>query len=252
MNHLIRKATLLAFGALLVAGAANAGAPSSANSTKPVGLSLMGTDGSGGPGPDAVDPHGNVYFTIRDAVPNVIPGATVTLGFMGCPQISISNNVKRSDATIDCTAKTVSSTTNGSGVATFSVVGTSAGYPSPTPRYPDPDPVPGLYPGCVTVTVTVPGFPPAPYPNMIGAAMDHTGIGGVDGGDISFSVDDRLGLPGPIPNYAERSDYDVAFTPGAVTGGDLSIMVDVRLGIYATGPSPVPGSTVSGIVPCTP
>jgi hypothetical protein len=229
MNHLIRKATLLAIGALLVAGAANAGAPSSANSVKPVGLQLVETNGTGGPGPDAVDPLGNITFVIRDAVPNPIPNAQVKISFAGCPHIQLSSDLKRTDATIDCSAKTVTTTTNASGVAVFAIVGKYSGLGA---TFPDPDPVPGLYPGCATVTVTVPGFPPAIYPNLIASVYDLNGGSGVDGGDLSLALGDRFG-----GNYAEKSDFDVTGTPGAVTGGDLSVALGARFG---------GGSTVTG------
>ena len=65
MKNLIRNATLLSACALIVAGAAYAGAPSSANSTKPVGIRLVGTNGFGA---NAADNAGNVTFTIKDAV----------------------------------------------------------------------------------------------------------------------------------------------------------------------------------------
>jgi hypothetical protein len=236
MNHLIRKAMLIAVGALLVAGAANAGAPSSANSTRTSGgMQLVGTNGSGGPGPDAVDTKGNFSFTIRDAVPNVIPGATVLINFTGCPHIRLCSDMKLSNATVDCIAKTVSTVTNGIGVASFSIVGMvdQTTYVA-NQNFPEPDPVPGLYAGCATVTVTVPGFPPAIYPNLIAAAFDHEVLAapgnGVLGGDIAKAVSDVLSA-----NYRERSDYSGAAGPdGQLLGGDVALSVSVVLGSGST------------------
>lgn len=226
MKNLIRKATLTGC-ALLVAGAAYAGAPSSGNSTKPVGIQLVGTNGFG---PNAADPRGNVTWIIRDAVPNPIPNAQVCINFGGCPQIRLCQN-GTSGGTATCVGPngqgTVCGTTNGSGSVTFSIVG-SVDVPSPSPNanFPEPDPpvmTGGIqtYFGCATVMVTAPGFPPAAYPNVIVAAYDHELISsGVGSGDIGFWGSDFLS-----GNYRERSDYNVSLSAnaaGVIQSNDLS------------------------------
>ena len=229
MSNLIRKATLLAVGALLIAGAANAGAPSSAQSTKPTGLTIVATNGTfGTSGPD---PLGNATFVIRDAVPNVVPNAAVTLDFSLCPFVRLCAN-QRADLTVDCTAKTVTGTTDGTGTITFSIVGnTDQGTLVANQNFPEPDPAlppPQTYFGCCKVTVTVPGFPAAVYPNLITACGDHEVLAaGISGGDLAVCVQDILS-----GNYPERGDYAVATGSNDeqhLNGVDLSKLVQIIL-----------------------
>lgn len=231
MSNLIRKATLLAVGALLIAGAANAGAPSSAQSTKPVGIQLVGTNGAfGAAGPD---PKGNATYVIKDAVPNVVPNAQVIINFSACPHVRLCSN-QRADLTVDCVAKTVSGTTDGTGTIVFSIVGTvdQPGYAA-NANFPEPDPAPPgpgnqNYFGCATVTVTSPGFPPAIYPNLITATYDHEVINpGIGAGDLAFIVADNVS-----GNYRERSDYDVSVAGGGagfINAADLSAAIPVTV-----------------------
>lgn len=251
MNKLIRKATLLSACALLVAVAANAGAPNSASSTKPVGIRLVGTNGFGA---NAADNAGNVTFTIKDAVPNAIPNATVTLNFGGCPHLRLCQN--GTATTVACVGPngqgTVTGTTDVNGQITFSIVGSVdlATYVG-NENFPEPDvgtcPGPGNqgYFGCATVTVTAPGFPPAAFPNLIAAAFDHElSNPGVGSGDLSRCIIDLNS-----GNYRERSDYDTSVGgggAGCLNSGDLSQMITVANGGGSTN-SCTPGQ---GGLPC--
>jgi hypothetical protein len=251
MKNLIRKATLLSACALITAGAAYAGAPSAANSTKPVGIRLVGTNGFGA---NPADSKGNVIFTIRDAVPNVIPNAQVTLNFGGCPHIRICQN--GTAQTTVCVGPngqgTVTGTTDVNGQVAFSIVGSvdQTTYVA-NQNFPEPDvgTCPGAgnqgYFGCATVTVTAPGFPPAAYPNVISAAFDHELVaGGVGSGDLSRAVTDVLS-----GNYRERTDYNTSVAAGGagcLNSADVSELIAVALGGGSTN-SCTPGQ---GGTPC--
>jgi hypothetical protein len=235
MKNLITKATLLSACAVIVAGAAYAGAPSSANSTKPVGIRLVGSNGFG---PNVADSKGNVTFTIRDAVPNAIPNAQVTLNFAGCPHLRLCQ--AGSTHTVTCVGAngqgTVTGTTDANGAVTFSIVGIidQTTYVTQA-NFPEPDvgtcPGPGNqgYFGCATVTVTAPGFPPAAYPNLIAAAFDHEiAAEGVGSGDLARAVTDLLS-----GNYRERTDYNTSVPAGGagcLNSADLSELIATALG----------------------
>lgn len=218
MNHLIRKATLLALGAILVAGAANAGAPSSGQSSKPAIIKVSATNNGGaGPGPNTIDPNGEASYTIRDAVPNPIPGATVVINMSGCPHVQLCANAP----SVNCAAKTVTGVTDVNGVIKFRVMGMFGANPNfPGLGYNPP------YAGCATVTVTVPGFPTVNYPNVKVSTMDadQGGSPGVTFGDISVMLDDVLPSTNG-GNYRERSDHD-ALPGNDVTFGDISVALD--------------------------
>jgi len=228
MKRLILKTTLLSACALLVAGVTYAGAPSSANSTKPVGIRLVGSSGFGA---NVADPRGNATFTIRDAVPNVIPNAQVTINFANCPHVRLCEN--GSTHTVTCVGAngqgTVTGTTDVNGQITFSIVGS---WSAVNANFPEPDPA-GLCPGagnqgyfgCGTVTVTAPGFPAAAYPNLIVATFDHEVVDavGVGPNDLSSCIADLNS-----GNYRERSDYDTSVgsgDAGCLTPNDLSQMI---------------------------
>lgn len=225
MSNLIRKTTLLAVGALLIAGAVNAGAPSSAQSTKPVGVQLVGTNGTFGT--SSIDPRGNATYVIKDAVPNVVPNASVTLDFSLCPFVRLCAN-QRADLVVDCTNNTVTGVTDNAGTIVFAIVGNdNQGTIISQANFPEPDPAPPPpqnYFGCAKVTVTVPGFPPAIYPNLIAATYDHEVLAaGVSSGDLGQCISDILAL-----NYRERTDYkvDVATNgEGVLNSGDLGEMI---------------------------
>jgi hypothetical protein len=245
MSHRIRKAITLVAGALLVAGVASAGAPDRSQSTwvqngtagsslnATVGIGLGGSDGTGGPGPNTIDVKSEIVITVRD-IANPIPGAMVTLDFSGCPQIGISNTLysiyPSAGAIPPCGGgpvglagpASVSAVAGTDGVVKFRLSGKVSGVSEDFPTAP-PDGGP-TYRGCGTATITASGFQSVVIPFIV-SAFDHNGGGGVDGGDLSLALGDRF-----ANNYRERSDYDVAGTPGAVTGGDLSVAIGIRFG----------------------
>ena len=225
MNQLIPKAILISVGALLVAGAANAvGPPSWPNSDRPVGVKIVGTNGV------VPDPKGNAVFVIRDAANALVGGVEVKIDFSGCPHVKLCAAPQRFDAITVCLPPTVSTMTDPSGVAVFSITGQY--NPLAPVNFPEPDPVtPPKYDGCATVTVTVPGFPPTayPYPNLVASVMNVDGFAGLTAGDLSIMVADRF-----ANNYRERTDHDGSGPGGGaippITGGDLSEALDVVLG----------------------
>ena len=78
MTGLVRKATMLCVGGLLLAGAAVAGIPSAANSVIPACIALT----------DAQSNASCNAMIIRDANNNPVAGASVTLDFSACPNVA--------------------------------------------------------------------------------------------------------------------------------------------------------------------
>lgn len=121
MTGLVRKATLLTVCGLVVAGAAMAGVPSPSNSTKSSNcIRYVGSKVG------VADPAGTFTVTVRDLVPNVIANSQVVIDFSACGDTHAANQASQQvslNLTVDGVNKTVRALTNGSGVATFSIVG---------------------------------------------------------------------------------------------------------------------------------
>src|SRR5215475_10671403 len=85
MTGLVRKATLLCVGGILVAGAAMAGVPSGANSQKPCILLMDFGNSTNGVGVNAgVCGQPALKVIVRDGNNMVVAGATVVLDFSTC------------------------------------------------------------------------------------------------------------------------------------------------------------------------
>jgi len=207
MTGLLRRATFLAIGAVLVAGAAVASVPNSTNSIQP---------GNPGGGPQVIkivghgsppDPAGNVTYTIKDgqAIPQPVQGSVVILNFAGCGEVRLCSTDQAVGNTTNCASKTVSGVTNASGVVVFAVAGSGSGA--------------GALSSTRCVTVTADGVPM----NSLGAATaDYNGTGGVSPTDGGQFAADLFAFPGV---YRARSDFnsDLAVTPtdGGVWAGIL-------------------------------
>ena len=201
MTGLVRKATLLTVGGLLLAGAAMAGIPSSANSTIPTCITVM--DGSvpalcGGP---------LALFTIKDANNNAVGSVTIVLDFTTCsPDASVDECNAQPDPTIGSTGviegpfETLAYTADLSGQLCTSVIGSgtnvtplASGRPVCCKIY-----AASQFMGTATVTVV---------------RYDLSGDGLVGGLDGSLWVSDFFNA-----NYNSRADYDCSGTIGGLDG----------------------------------
>lgn len=219
MTGLVRRATVFTAVGLLAASAAFAGVPSAGTSTLGANINLCGTNGAG----TIADPAAVVLktITVRDAASNPVPNSVVVINFSACtsppaaPQDGrLSSNQPFAGMFVNCAAKTVSAVTNGSGVASFRVVGSTsfAGANGPGATLP-----------CATVTAdgVVLG-------SLRVGAFDLDGVGGVLPSDGSLWQQDRNGA------YRARSDYDGNL---AVNPADGSLWQQIRnaLGSSASG-----------------
>jgi hypothetical protein len=206
MNGLIRKATLLTVGGLLVAGAAGAGVPSNANSTQPAGLLLVGYW-------NPPDPRGTFTYTIRDAN-NVAVGAgvTVVFNFSACTDVRLCSTETTGNTpfVISGAAKTITTSTDGLGQVTMTIVGggNSGGTPRPGPYTPAGQ-------ACVTVTA---GGQPLNAKNV--ATLDESTSGGANGPDLTVWLADFGAYAGGVGPYRGRSDFNLS---GAIDGPDLTM-----------------------------
>ncbi len=210
MTGLVRKAMLLSVLGLLVAGAAFASVPNPANSTIPVGITLVGTTAG------VADPYGQFTVTVRDFSNNLIPNSSVILDFSAnTPDIKIQSTQPFAGLTTDCTTKTVRALTNASGVATFRIVGSSIGPVTS-----------GFTKGTVLADGVVLGHTEV-------AALDLDGVGGAGANDLSVWTAYFLAT-----QAAGAGDYDYN---GSLGANDLSVWVAAFLSA---------GSTVSSSPNC--
>jgi hypothetical protein len=208
MTGLVRKATLLCVGGLLLAGAAMAGIPSAANSTIPTCILLA----------DAQSNSNCNFMVIRDANNNPVAGSSVTLDFSAC----ITGDVKLCDtqfsqattvggastqpAAVVCGSKTITVSADALGqlcVALNGGTNLANGH----------GPAPGNRPTCCTiyadskimgtVVVTV-------------ATFDFNTNAAINSADLSTWLSYAGGAFGA---YRSKADYTC---DGAVNSGDLS------------------------------
>jgi len=212
MTGLVRKATLLTLCGLLVAGAAMAGVPSSATSSKPACINLVGTNGT------VTDPAGQFTVTVRDVANNAVANSQVKIDFSGCVDINIGTQASQLFAglTVNCTNKTITAVSNATGIATFRIVGSA--------KNPTGGVLPKSLSGCASIsadnqplgTMTIGAF------NEDGSIDSPPGSGtGVAGNDLSAWKGDFFTAGNP---YYGRSDFDCN---GAVGGNDLSVWLTV-------------------------
>lgn len=206
MNGVLRKATLLACGGVLVASYALASVPSPADSDIPAQVNLVGTT-AGTP-----DVRGEFTIVIRDLAHNPIAGSSVVISFDNCtPDIRVCSVQPFAGVTADCASGPVgeiSGVTDGTGTVTMRIVGGANNTASGTPA--------AAF-NCGTVF--------ADGVNMrqvnIGA-FDQNGAGGATPADVSVWLADSFD-----PDVEGRSDFNGTNT---VTPADLSILLGVTLG----------------------
>jgi len=221
MTGLVRKATLLVLCGVLFAVAANAGVPSASNSIKPSCIALVGSKSG------TTDPVGQFTVTVKDLANNVIANSTVVVDFTQeyggnpvtlTPDCRIGNSQPAGTQTVDCTAHTVRSTTNVSGVATFNIIGGAQNAGNSPGRGAGGAKV--FADGVLLGTVTVEAF-------------DEDGLGGVAGNDLSAWLGDKFASGAP---YFGRSDFDCN---GAIGGNDLSVWLGVKFATNSTSSAAV-------------
>jgi hypothetical protein len=201
MTGLVRKATLLlAVCGLMVATAASANVPDPTQSITPGFMRLMGHDGA------TADPFGTFSVTVKDLAGNVIANSSVVVDFSGTNDIQICSD-QFGNSTADCPSLTVRKFTDGSGVATFTIIGNAlTAIPAGSPLN--------------AVKIFADGVLLS-SPNA--AAFDLNGTSGVNGIDLSSWLGDFGGGLNP-----PRSDYNGDAT---VSGLDLSVW----LGVFGGG-----------------
>jgi hypothetical protein len=216
---LVRKATLLTLGAIvMIAGAAMAGVPSPGNSTTPDAIYWVGHNSG--------TPHslGTFSVTVRDLANAPINNSAVSVSATGCPDFRIADNQFDAAATVTCASRSVRKFTNVSGVVSFTVLGAGTSNAGGPGCGTSPNPLRGKI---IADGVTL--------KNIIIALPDLDGVNGVGGNDLS----QWLAAFGS-GQYLMKGDYD--FSNGATLGGnDLSVW----LGIFGSG-----GSAQSGTVLC--
>lgn len=213
MTGMVRKATLLACGGLLVASAAMAAVPSPApDSVIPCGINLVGTTGIGG----TADAKGQFTIQVNDLALNPIPGSSVVVSFNTCTpdtRVCATQSYPISGIVADCSGVVgeVSAVTDGAGEVILRVTGGSNNLASGTPGagfkcaivYAD-----GVALGTVNVGI-----------------FDQNGGGGVSVPDVSLFLADSFRYAG-LAIYVGRSDYNCS---NSINPTDLAQMLSVSI-----------------------
>jgi len=206
--------TLSAVVCLTAASAVMAGVPNSANSTKPLGIAMVGHN-------NAADPtaFGAATYTIRDAANNPVQNSVVTINFSSCTDLKLCSSVLATGMTVNCGASTLSGTTNASGQVTMRVVGSSNNGGARRASN-----------ACAAVTADG-----VPMGSLIASAFDLYGNVGVGGNDLFLWGLDFVNAP----TISGRSDYDA---DNVVGGND----------VFRWGSVFVPGASNNSCHDCTP
>jgi len=215
MTGLVRKATLLTFCGLFVAGAAMAGVPNASTSIVATAIKLVGT-GSG------ADPAGVFTITVRDLTSQPVPNSNVKIDFSTCRHLFIGADQGQPGTSVDCTGHVVSVLTSALGVATFRIVGGSQAV-IPVTGSGTTEPVIG----CAQIKADNTDLVVHPSSGLkVGTPdLDNSSSGGgVSGADLSLEISDvQYCLSPGGPYYLERADMT---HNGVVDGTDLSKQID--------------------------
>ena len=196
MTGLVRKATLFAACGVLAASAAFANVPSPGNSTVPGCVTLVGSSVGV---PDSL--AGKFCVTVRDLANNPLNGSSVAIDISGRADLRFCDDQLNANYIQNCAAGTVRGFTDATGVACFTLLGSSQG-------------------AAVTlggggkifadgVLIGTPGV----------STFDLDGGGGVGANDLSIWLTDF-----GSGNAYGRSDYDCS---GDVGANDLSSWLTV-------------------------
>jgi hypothetical protein len=206
MTGFVRRATLFTAVGLLAASAAMAGVPSAAQSTIPSKVTVVGVNTSG-----TANSLYPTTFTIRDGGGTPVPFSVVILSFNACHTANtarLRNAQPAAGVSLNCAAKTVSTTANGSGVATFPAVAGAWLHTDPN----------GPETACVSVTADG-----TPMGNIYITGFDHNASGVIDGSDSGLFSNDRFGA------FRHRSDYN---SNNLMDGGDSGLFTNQRFGSF--------------------
>jgi hypothetical protein len=219
MTGLVRKATLLSAGAMiLVAATAMAGTPFPANCTVPCNIKLVGVDvGANEPGGLSIlatvtGPVNRVV--VRDVNNNIVIGQDVTVDFTACatgPVRLATTQLQDGLITSSCGLYTLSS--DGSGVCDFRIIGGADNVSGPVSA--------GENTACVDIRAGSTDLTPS---NVTVAMFDHDYVAGVDPTDLG-----RFFLDSLAPGNKERSNYDCA-VPVPIDPTDLFFFFMATLG----------------------
>jgi len=207
MTGLVRKATLLTAGGMLLAGAAMAITPSAANSSfQTTPIMITGKNTANTP---AEDVRGQFSVTVRDGSNLVIQGAQVTVNFNACtPDIILSRIQTFTGVSVLCNGVrgVISAQTNNLGVATFRILGGADNNSGNEP---------GNTTACAELRANTVFFT-----NLAVAAPDESNnLDGVGPGDLSLLITDiNQG------NVARRDDMNL---DSAVNPGDVGVMITI-------------------------
>ena len=167
------------------------------NSTTPLCISLVGSNGSA---PAAAT--GQFSVILRDLANNPIPGATVVIDLSSALDLHFCADQMDADATVDCAHKTVAKVTAADGSVSFTLLGGSNGAGNASTL---------LQGGKIFANGTQIQSPTV-------SAFDLDGSGGVGANDLSAWLGD-FGTGQPFG----RSDYDCS---GNVGANDLSLWLN--------------------------
>jgi hypothetical protein len=182
-----------------------ANVPSAANSTKPNFIRITGQKSG------VADPVGQFTVTVRDLANNLIANSTVVVDFSSCVRIRAAASQPFAGLTVDNSLRTVRALTNGSGVATFRIVGGSCNTGN----------LSGSGAGCARIFADG-----VLLGSTTATTYDQDGVTGVTLNDLSAWAGDFLS-----GNYYGRSDYDFN---GSLGLNDLSNWGSVFLAANST------------------
>jgi hypothetical protein len=227
MTGLIRKATVLTFCGLLVAGAAMAGVPSATTSTIPPGHIFGAVIGAGGSPGARVNAGGvpNAFFqfsiTVRDLATNVVSGSNVKIDFSQCKRLYLGQDQPFMGAPSNCGTHVVSVLSGPTGIATFRIV---AGSNNTGVLLGENDAI-----GCVQIIADNVALGRV---NIATPDEDNSSSGGaMSGADLGLVIDDVahcLNDPG-APFYLGRSDFDFNnVTDGVDIGEEIDFVGNIK------------------------
>ena len=212
MIRLVCKATLLAALGVMIAGAVMAGVPNAAQSNLNGSILQLGGSAAG-----VVDVRCEKQILVRDAALNPVANSVVIINFATCAlsEIRLSTTQPHPGLTVNCAARTVSATTNASGIAVFRVLGGSNVLASADA---------GAADGCASVTADG-----VPLGNLSVATADmnaaNVGGAGVTGTDTVLFTGNRFGGPAL---YRPRANF--AGVVGSIDGVDTVQFTGYRFG----------------------
>jgi hypothetical protein len=193
----LRTSLVVGVLVLLSAPPVSASPASSANSTVPMHITLVGSRAG------APDATGSFTVVVRDLANNPLNHQNVVVDLSGCTDLAICSDQLDPAATVNCAAKTVGKFSDVTGSVSFTLVGASNGTGNATTL---------LGGARVYANGVLLRLPTA-------SAFDLDGVNGVGIDDLSVWLSD-FGAPGN-PAFG-RSDFD---GDGKIDINDLSLWV---------------------------